>query len=57
MTECPQAQCHSDEPRTLHSGYVLHKARGEDACAESTSGHNEYMRLKRAAKREDQQND
>lgn len=47
---CPLAQCQSTDPKTLHSGYVTHKSKGEDACKASNDGHNEYMRLKRLAK-------
>lgn len=44
---CPLAQCASSDPKTLHSGYVTHRSRGEEACERSTGGHNEYMRLQR----------
>ena len=49
-TPCLQPQCQSFVAKTRHAGYVRHKNLGEDACAESTEGHNEYMRLKREDK-------
>lgn len=51
MSVCPQTQCQSDVPKTLHSGYVAHRNRNEPPCEASTQGHNEYMRNLRQAKK------
>lgn len=47
---CPQPQCQALDAKTLHSGYVTHRNKGEEACAASTTGHNRYMKDKRIAK-------
>lgn len=50
MSVCPQTQCQSDVPKTLHSGYVSHRNKNEPPCEASNKGHNEYMRILRQNK-------
>lgn len=50
LDRCPQPQCQASDAKTLHSGYVTHRNKGEDACEASTTGHNRYMKDKRIAK-------
>lgn len=47
MSECSRPQCCSDDPTSLHNGYVAHRNAGEPACEASLAGHAEYVRIRR----------
>lgn len=44
---CEREGCQTLDLAALHSGYVLHRRNGEDACDRSREGHRLYTQQKR----------